>query len=67
MEVSIVNSNDVMGLNKFIGDNIEIINIKFRDDLHFVQMSSENEVFRAFSNSRKGAISNTLKAIKRVH
>ena len=67
MDVSITNSNDIEGLNKYIGDNIQIINIKFRNNLHYIQMSSENEVFRAFSSSRRGAISNTLKAIKRVH
>ncbi len=67
MDVSIINSNDIAGLDKYIGDNIQIINIKFRDNLYFIQMSSEDEVFRGFSNSRKGAIINTLKAIKRVH
>lgn len=68
MKVSIINSNDIEGLSKYIGENIKIINIEYRKNLHFIEMeSSDNETFRAFANSRKKAIANTLKAIKRVH
>lgn len=69
MEISIINSNDVSDLSKYIGEDIQIINIKYRENLHFVQMASfdDNEIFRAFASTRKKAISNTLKAIKKVH
>ncbi|QKF83109.1 hypothetical protein [Halarcobacter ebronensis] len=67
MDISIINSNDVKGLDKYIGDNILIIDIKYKENLHFIQMSSETECFRGISSSRKGAIANTLKAIKKVY
>ena len=67
MDISILNSNDIEGLNRYIGSDILIINVKYKDDLHFIQMSSKNETFRAFSVTRRGAIANTLKAIKRVY
>lgn len=63
MEITITNSNNVEGLNKYIGDDIQIINIKHRDDLYSVQMVSQTDVYRAFAKSRKGAIGNVLKAI----
>jgi len=67
MDVSISNSNDIEGLSKLVGNDIQIINIKFREDLHFVQMSSKDESYRAFSKNRKKAIGNVLKIIHKFH
>jgi|GEM_PF-6271445 len=65
MNISVTYSKDEAYLSEYFGDDAQIIDIEYKEDLHLVELYFNKTVYRGFANTRKRAINNVLKSIIR--